>query len=183
MKMPEGATPSPALVVAVLALSMALVGTAVAGTDGFSRALNKSKVKTIAKAVAKKQINKREKAVNFALSSSSGATVVKSNGLKITVACSGGSALSLNATTTSEANFASSTTALNSGTVTNVNQTQGLFDPGDNLNPTGGADLNGAMVRFEYGSFEGGTVSGQLMTDEFAAGGAACRVSGTVLSG
>lgn len=51
--------PSPALIVAVIALSMALVGTAVAGTDGLSRAITKSKVKQVAKKQANKAIDRR----------------------------------------------------------------------------------------------------------------------------
>ena len=47
-------TPSPAMVVAVVALSLALVGSAVAGTSTLSKGVSKSKVKKI----AKKQIKK-----------------------------------------------------------------------------------------------------------------------------
>jgi hypothetical protein len=47
--------PSPAMIVAVVALSFALVGTAIAGTDAATRAITKSKVKKI----VKKQIKKR----------------------------------------------------------------------------------------------------------------------------
>ena len=50
--------PSPAMVVAVVALVCAMAGTAVAGTDGLSSKITKSKVKKI----AKKQANKRLKA-------------------------------------------------------------------------------------------------------------------------
>ena len=46
--------PSPAMVVAVFALVFAMVGSAVAGTDGLSEKITKSKVKKI----AKKQANK-----------------------------------------------------------------------------------------------------------------------------
>ena len=49
--------PSAAMVVAVVALSFALVGTAVAGPDALTSAITKSKVKKIAKKQAKKQIN------------------------------------------------------------------------------------------------------------------------------
>ena len=47
-------TPSPAMVVAVVALSLALVGSAVAGTSTLDKGVSKSKVKKI----AKKQIKK-----------------------------------------------------------------------------------------------------------------------------
>ena len=89
----------------------------------------------------------------------------------------------LNATTSVQANFGSTTRAFVGGTNTDVNETQGLFAPGDNLDPTGAANLNGAIVTFEYGNFSGGTVSGTLLTDNFAAGGANCRVSGMVFGG
>ncbi len=52
-------SPSPALVVAVLALALAVVGTAVAGPPGFERALSKSKVKAIARKQANRQIGRR----------------------------------------------------------------------------------------------------------------------------
>jgi len=52
------ARPSPAIVLAVLALVFAMVGSAVAGTDGLSSKITKSKVKKI----SKKQANKALKA-------------------------------------------------------------------------------------------------------------------------
>jgi hypothetical protein len=51
--------PSPAMVVACVALSLALAGSAVAGTDALNRAVTKSKVKQIAKKQGKKQANKQ----------------------------------------------------------------------------------------------------------------------------
>ncbi|MGH2953152.1 MAG: hypothetical protein ACRDK9_03895 [Solirubrobacterales bacterium] len=56
--------PSPAMVIAVVALSLAVAGTAVAGTDAVTRAITKSKVKKIAKKQANKRINKRESGLN-----------------------------------------------------------------------------------------------------------------------
>jgi hypothetical protein len=50
--------PSPAMIVAALALTLALAGTAIAAPDIATRAVTKSKVKKIAKKQAKKQINK-----------------------------------------------------------------------------------------------------------------------------
>ena len=50
--------PSPAMVVACVALSFALAGSAVAGTDALNKAVTKSKVKSIAKKQAKKQLRK-----------------------------------------------------------------------------------------------------------------------------
>jgi hypothetical protein len=51
--------PSPALVVAVIALTAAFAGTAIAGPDAITSALNKAKVKQIAKKQGKKQANKQ----------------------------------------------------------------------------------------------------------------------------
>jgi hypothetical protein len=47
------------MIVAVVALSLALVGTAVAAPDALTRAVSKSKVKKISKKQANKQINKK----------------------------------------------------------------------------------------------------------------------------
>ncbi len=58
--------PSPAMIVAVVALSFALVGSAVAGTDAIDRAINKSKVKTIAKKQASKQIDEKAPGLSVA---------------------------------------------------------------------------------------------------------------------
>ena len=54
--------PSPAMVVAVCALVFAMVGSAVAGTDGLSSKITKAKVKSI----AKKQISKAEPGLSVA---------------------------------------------------------------------------------------------------------------------
>ena len=51
--------PSPAMVIAVIALSFAIAGTAVAGTDALKRAVTKSKVRQIAKKQANKVLNSR----------------------------------------------------------------------------------------------------------------------------
>lgn len=56
--------PSPAMVVAVCALAFAMVGTAVAGTDGLNEKLSKSKVKKIAKKQANKVLDSREASLN-----------------------------------------------------------------------------------------------------------------------
>ncbi len=56
--------PSPAMVIAVVALSFALAGTAVAGPDSLTRAVTKSKVKKIAKKQANKAIDQREGSLN-----------------------------------------------------------------------------------------------------------------------
>jgi hypothetical protein len=55
MSLVKRSRPSPAMIVAALALCFAMVGTAVAGTDAVSK-LTKSKVKTIAKKQADKEL-------------------------------------------------------------------------------------------------------------------------------
>ena len=57
---------SPAMIVAVVALSLALAGSAVAGTDAIDKAINKSKVKTIAKKQASKQIDEKAPGLSVA---------------------------------------------------------------------------------------------------------------------
>jgi hypothetical protein len=54
--------PSPAMIVAVVALSAALAGTAIAGPDAITSAITKSKVKKIAAKQAKKEIKKIKRA-------------------------------------------------------------------------------------------------------------------------
>ena len=56
--------PSPAMIVAVVALSFALVGSAFAGTDALKQAITKAKVKQIAKKQANKVLNSRESSLN-----------------------------------------------------------------------------------------------------------------------
>ena len=56
MRMFGTSRPSPAMVVAVVALGFAIVGSAVAGTDGVSSKLTKSKVKSISKKQADKEL-------------------------------------------------------------------------------------------------------------------------------
>jgi hypothetical protein len=58
--------PSPAMVVAVVALSFALAGSAIAGTDAATRAVTKSKVKKIAKKQANKVLNQKAAGLSVA---------------------------------------------------------------------------------------------------------------------
>ncbi len=60
MSVSKRSRPSPAVVLAALALVFAMVGSAVAGTDGLSNKITKSKVKSI----ANKQIDKAEPTLN-----------------------------------------------------------------------------------------------------------------------
>jgi hypothetical protein len=59
MRLISWSRPSPAMVVAVIALTGALAGTAIAGPDAITSAVTKSKVKKIAKQQANKQIKKK----------------------------------------------------------------------------------------------------------------------------
>jgi hypothetical protein len=58
------------MILAVVALSFALVGTAVAGNDGLTKKITKSKVKSIAKKQANKVLNQREGDLNVATAGS-----------------------------------------------------------------------------------------------------------------
>lgn len=58
--------PSPAMIVACVALSFALAGSAVAGTEAVTSAITKAKVKKIAKRVANKQIKKKAPGLSVA---------------------------------------------------------------------------------------------------------------------
>src|SRR5688572_11094187 len=83
MKVLSGTRPSPAMVLAVLALVFAMVGTAVAGPDAISSKITKSKVKKIAKKQANKAIDKRESGLN--VNSASTATTATNAGNADTV--------------------------------------------------------------------------------------------------
>jgi len=74
--------PSPAMVVAAVALTFALAGSAVAGTDGLTRAITKSKVKTIANKQANKVLNGREASLNVnGAKTANSANTVAANGV------------------------------------------------------------------------------------------------------
>ena len=66
MSLSNRSRPSPAMVVAVVALSLALAGSAVAGTGALDKAITKSKVKQISKKQANKQIDKRAPGLSVA---------------------------------------------------------------------------------------------------------------------
>jgi hypothetical protein len=65
MKFTSG-RPSPAIVLAVLALVFAMVGSAVAGTDALSSKITKAKVKKVAKKQANKVLDQRESSLRVA---------------------------------------------------------------------------------------------------------------------
>lgn len=73
MRFNTAARPSPAMVVAAVALSLALAGSAVAGTEAISHSkLTKSKVKSIAKKQAKKVV--KQKAPGLSVANAQNAT-------------------------------------------------------------------------------------------------------------
>jgi hypothetical protein len=64
MKLSKASRPSPALVLAALALVFAMVGTAIAGPDAISSKVTTKKVKKIAKKQANKVLDQRESSLN-----------------------------------------------------------------------------------------------------------------------
>ena len=66
MRLFAGSRPSPAMVVAVVALTFALAGTAIAGPDALTRAVSKSKVKKISKKQAKKVVKQEAPGLSVA---------------------------------------------------------------------------------------------------------------------
>jgi hypothetical protein len=64
MKLSQVSRPSPALVLAALALVFAMVGTAVAGPDAISNKITKPKVKKISKKQANKVLDQRESSLD-----------------------------------------------------------------------------------------------------------------------
>ena len=87
--------PSPAFVVAVIALTAAFAGTAIAGPDAITSAVTKSKVKQIAKKQGKKQANKqiRKKAPGLSVANA----VNAQNATNATNATNAGTAANANA--------------------------------------------------------------------------------------
>jgi hypothetical protein len=79
MRMSKLSRPSPAMVVACVALSFALAGSAVAGTDALDKAVTKSKVKKIAKKQANKRINARESSLRVAHANTAGSATNATN--------------------------------------------------------------------------------------------------------
>ena len=102
--------PSPAMVVAVCALAFAMVGTAVAGTDGLNAKITKSKVKSIAKKQADKELKANVAGSHVNLADK--ATAVDPNGVD-------SAAIQANAVTTAKiADSAVTTTKIQANAVT-----------------------------------------------------------------
>ena len=64
MRLSSHRGPSPALIVAAIALIFAIAGTAIAGPDAISNKITKAKVKKIAKKQANKVLDSRESSLN-----------------------------------------------------------------------------------------------------------------------
>jgi hypothetical protein len=204
--------PSPAMVVATLALSFALVGSAAAAPGALTRAVSKSQVKTIAKKQANKAITKQAPGLSVAsaanaanatnaetaakvggltphklftkIANGTGTTTVLSvNGLTLSADCSGG-ALTVTATTgVNDAVFGSN--------VHNVGTSNGSrdsnFDTIDTINVMGssGTPLLRGEGTFTYSTAEGAFVTGTFYADDSTTFGtfAGCVVVGSALSG
>lgn len=174
--------PSPALIVAVVALSMAVVGTAVAGTGGLTHKITKSKVKSIAKKQIKKaapglSVAKAETATNadnatnaanaaevggnkivqidFRPAGAAQATILDLNGLQMKSNCNG-----TNDTITAETTVASSEIYFNTVRA-GLSETSGDdsdFNPGDSLNLHPGQTSRELVGQIRYVSGAGNSV-------------------------
>jgi hypothetical protein len=136
--------PSPWMIVAVAALSFALVGTAIAGTDAASRALTKSKVKSIAKKQADKELkaNVAGSHVNTAdtASKANSADSVGANGVN-------SAAIATNAVTTAKiADNAVTTAKIADNAVTNAKIANNAVTAGKIANGSVGASKLGAIT-------------------------------------
>lgn len=201
-----GKGPSPAMLVAVIAMAFALVGTAVAANDGaIYPKLTKSKVKKIAKKQANKQLkaNVSGSHVNLAdtatnadeaatvgdqtphkiftkIATGTGATTaLEVNGLKLSVGCTGG-ALQFTATTTvNDSVFGSN--AANVGSPGGIRSSD--FDTTNTLNVIQG--LPRGAGTFTYSQPNGSYVSGTFTSDDSNTFGSfdGCVVVGTAFSG
>jgi len=176
MKLSYSRRPSPAIIVAVVALAFAMVGTAIAGTDGLSNKITKSKVKKI----AKKQINKAApglsvaKAANadnaanaaevggnkivqidFRPAGAAQATILDLNGLQMKSNCNG-----TNDTITAETTVASSEIYFHTVRA-GLSETSGDdsdFNPGDSINLHPGQTSRELVGQVRYVSGTGNSV-------------------------
>ncbi len=171
------ARPSPAMIVAFVALALALTGSiAAAGTNGLYAKVTKSKVKQI----AKKQIKKAAPGLSVAKAKDAAAvggqtahkmftkipsgtgptTVLQANGLTLTASCAGG-ALQFDATTSvNDSIFRSSVQdviSLGGNRISN-------FDTTDTINVIAG--LARGEGTFTYSQPDGTYVSGTFATDD-----------------
>lgn len=193
------AKPSPALLVAVVALVAALAGTAVGGVAVTS--LNKGEKKAVkriatkqGKKQAKRQIKKKEPKLNvnsavsangvkpvqvsFAAAADSGETVfVNEGGIRIKGECGGGEAFVSYTSTANDGDLFLSTFA--GGATGEVSAPN--WDMGANQGIT---TFSNSIVQttITYRGADGTTVSGQLVQAR-GAGAAQCRIGGTLFVG
>ena len=118
MKLSVSKRPSPAIIVAVAALAFAMVGTAVAGTDGLSAKLTKSQVKSIAKKQADKELKANVSGSHVNLADNA-----------------------TNATNATNANTAQNANALGGAALDNVRSTAGFGQSAAVVNIGGGTDV------------------------------------------
>jgi hypothetical protein len=159
--------PSPAMVVATVALSFALVGTAIAGPSALTSAVSKSQVKKIAKKQANKAIDQREAGLNV-----NSATTARS------------------ATTAETAQRAQTATTADRATTADSATTAGSAPPsgpaggdltGDYPNPGLGADTVGSSeLKGTYAAVSAGTPAA---ANTFVDATAACNAGDALLGG
>jgi hypothetical protein len=183
------------MVIAVIALSVALVGTAVAGPEALTRALTKSKVKKVARKQANKVLDERESALNVnsaaTAQSLDGVTVdrvfkqVPSGGAaqdvftagnaRLTLACPGGDPIAQVVSQTNNSRI------LVRGTLGTTFGAADL-DAGIGLNLS--LPVFGGMVNFEFLSPDGTGATASLLFDDVspASGETDCTVAGSVIA-
>ena len=175
--------PSPAIIVAVVALAFAMVGTAIAGTDGLSNKITKSKVKKISKKQATKQlkanvsgshVNQADDATNatnatnadevggnkivqidFRPAGAAQATILDLNGLQMKSDCNG-----TNDTITAETTVANSEIYFNTVRA-GLSETSGNdndFNPGESINLHPGQTSRELVGQIRYVSGTGNSV-------------------------
>ena len=196
--------PSPAFVIAILALVAAVAGTAVAGPVA-----NKGVSKGKAKKIADKEIDKKAPGlsvshagtadsatsannantvnnvkvspINVSLSSGGNVSAFNGSGLNIQIACTGAQ-LSAVATTTKQDSSIYTSLVDTDGNNNNLNADleSGTFDTGVNFDLLATGDANPGLIHFEYDALDGSSVSGIFSVDED--GTPACRASGHVES-
>lgn len=208
MKLSQASRPSPAMVLAALALVFAMVGTAVAGPDAMSSKITKSKVKKIATKQANKAIDQAEPGlnVNSAKTADNATTVnnvgvtqitykqdsVAGNqtiftgaGLTLEAACAAGDEISVTATTSKPDSSIYTSVVDTDSNDNNLNNDleSGDFDVGIAFNLLATNDGNPGLITFEYDSNDGSSVSGVLAADEDNQIGDDCQLHGHVLFG
>ena len=202
--------PSPAMIVAMIALCLGLGGSAIAASD-----LTKKDVKKIAKKVANKQIKKKAilkkdegklnvnsaktagtagaaatagnvngvvlTKVNFVANEVTGDTTIFSGGgLTLTASCAAGAELGLEATTSKADSSINVTVTDINDTIESDGIVDGNFDD-ESFDMHLSNDGNGERIAFVYDAPDGTAVTGVLTADENGTGGD-CQVHGHVTS-